>query len=247
MLVRIQSTTMTFVAALVIAIGAPASNALGQELDPRELLSNMSAEIAGLERFILSGEANTDARLGAGQIIQNSSEVTMYVSKPDAMHLVRRDAEDKKHLYFSEGLVSIYTKSVNLYAQAEVPEGLGAAVDFAINEIGIDAPLLDFVSSDMSENLLADAQELRHLGKSLVRGKLYEQVTIRNSEVDIQVWIAAEGRPLPGKLLISSKWEGGVPRFVVFMNWDTDPEFPDDVFNFDPPEGATEVQFVNTP
>ena len=247
MLVRKQSTTVTIVAALVIAIGAPASNALGQELDPRELISNMSAEIAGLDRFILSGEANTDARLRAGQIIQNTSEVTMYVSKAEAMHLIRRDAEDTKNLYFNDGLVSIYTESVNLYAHAEVPEGLGAAVDFAINEIGIDAPLLDFVSSDMSENLLADAQELRHLGKSLVRGKLYEQVTIRNSEVDIQVWIAAEGRPLPGKLLISSKWEGGAPRFVVFMNWDTDPEFPDDVFNFDPPEGATEVQFVTAP
>jgi hypothetical protein len=247
MLDRIHSTIVALFAALVIAIGAPASNALGQELDPGELLSTMSAEVAGLERFILSGEAYTDARLGAGQIIQNSSQVTMYVSKPDAMHLVRRDAEDTKDLYFSDGLVSIYTESVNLYAQAEVPEGLGAAVDFAINEIGIDAPLLDFVSHDMSENLLADAQELRHLGKSLVRGKLYEQVTIRNSEVDIQVWIAAEGRPLPGKLLISSKWEGGSPRFIVHMDWDIDPEFPDDVFNFDPPEGATEVPFVTTP
>ena len=69
MLVRKQSTTVTIVAALVIAIGAPASNALGQELDPRELISNMTAEIAGLDRFILSGEANTDARLRAGQII----------------------------------------------------------------------------------------------------------------------------------------------------------------------------------
>jgi len=39
MLVRIQSTVVTFVAALVFAIGTPASNALGQELDPKELLN----------------------------------------------------------------------------------------------------------------------------------------------------------------------------------------------------------------
>lgn len=246
MLDRTYSTVVPFVAAFIIAIGTQPSNALAQELDPEELLNSMSAEVAGLDQFILSGEAYSDARLRAGQMIQNSAAVTMFVSKPNAMHLIRRDAEDTKDLYFSDGMVSIYTDSVNMYAQAEVPDGLDAAVDFAIDEIGIDAPLLDFVSNDMSENLLADAQEIRHLGKSLIRGKLYEHVTIRSSEVDVQIWIASEGRPLPGKLVITSKWEAGSPRFVVFMDWDTDPEFPDDVFSFVPPQDATRVEFVTS-
>ena len=171
----------------------------------------------------------------------------MLVRKPDSMHLTRHDSEDTKDLYFSEGVLSIFTESLNYYAQKNVPENLGVAVDFAIDEIGIDAPLLDFVSNDMMENMLVDADELQYLGTSLIRGELYEHVAIRSSEIDVQLWIAAEGPPLPGKLVISSKWESGSPRFVVFMDWNTDPEFSDDDFSFTPPSDATEIQFLPQP
>jgi hypothetical protein len=163
------------------------------------------------------------------------------------MHLTRHDTEDNKDLYFSDGVLSIYTDTLNFYAQTEVPDGLGAAVDFAIDEIGIDAPLLDFVSSDMAETLMEDADDIRFIGTSLVRGKLYEQIAIRTAEVDIQMWIASEGRPLPGKMVITSKWEGGSPRFVVFMEWNTSPEFPANAFSFVPPEDATQINFVTQP
>ena len=186
---------MPLSALVIIASGALAHSASAQELDPSELLSRMGAEVAEPYRFILSGEAYADARLRAGQIIQNSSEVTMLVRKPDSMHLTRHDSEDTKDLYFSGGVLSIYTESLNYYAQKKVPDDLGVAVDFAVDEIGIDAPLLDFVSNDMATNLPADADELRHLGTSLIRGKLYEHVTIRSSEVDVQIWIATEGPP----------------------------------------------------
>ena len=62
---------------------------------------------------------------------------------------------------------------------------------------------------------------------------------------DVQIWIASEGRPLPGKLVISSKWEGGSPRFVAFFKWDTDPAFEPDLFTFDPPDGAVRIEFLS--
>ena len=240
-------TSIALIAAAIIVSGTLVGGAVAQETDARDLINRMAAEIAALDRFIISGEAYADARLGAGHIIQNASEVTMRVSKPDSMHMTKEDTQDTKHLYFNDGVLSIYTDPLGYYAQTEVPDGLGAAVDFAIDEIGIDAPLLDFVSKDMMEDLLADAEEVRHLGTSRIRGKLYDHVTIRSSEIDMQIWIASEGQTLPGKLVISSKWEGGSPRFVVFMTWNTDPEFSDDIFNFIPPAGATEINFLKQP
>ena len=247
MLDKIRSTSVLLSVAAIVAGGSLANTSSAQETDPRELIERMGAEVAALDRFILSGEAYVDASLGAGQIIQNSSEVTMRVLKPNSMHLTRHDTEDNKDLYFSDGVLSIYTDTLNFYAQTEVPDGLGAAVDFAIDEIGIDAPLLDFVSSDMAETLMEDADDIRLIGTSLVRGKLYEQIAVRTAEVDIQMWIASEGRPLPGKMVITSKWEGGSPRFVVFMEWNTSPEFPANAFSFVPPEDATQINFVTQP
>jgi len=247
MLNKVRSTAVFLSIAALVACGALGNSAFAQETDPQALFERMGAEVAALDGFILSGEAYTDARLGAGQIIQNSSEVTMRVRKPDSMHLTKHDTEDNKDLYFGGGVLSIYTDTLNFYAQTNVPEGLGAAVDFAINELGIDAPLLDFVSSDMAEAMMEDVDDIRLIGTSLVRGKLYDQIALRTAEVDIQIWIASEGRPLPGKMVISSKWEGGSPRFVVFMDWDTSPEFSADTFSFVPPDGATQIEFVTQP
>jgi hypothetical protein len=45
--------------------------------------------------------------------------------------------------------------------------------------------------------------------------------------------------------VITSKWEGGAPRFVAFFEWDTTPTFSDDLFEFEPPEGAIEIDFLS--
>jgi hypothetical protein len=118
-------------------------------------------------------------------------------------------------------------------------------LDFAVNEVGIEAPLLDFVSMNIADNLVQDADEVHYLEKSLIRDELYHHIGIRSQDADVQIWIASEGRPLPGKLVISSKWEGGSPRFVAFFEWDTDPDFEPDLFTFDPPDGATRIEFLS--
>jgi hypothetical protein len=62
--------------------------------------------------------------------------------------------------------------------------------------------------------------------------------------VDVQLWIATKGRPLPGKLVITSKWEGGSPRFVAFFDWQVNPNLPSTSFSFDPPDDAVAVKFL---
>jgi hypothetical protein len=116
-------------------------------------------------------------------------------------------------------------------------------MDFVLDDIGLDAPMIDFLSRNISEQLLSDAQAVRYLGTSLFRGSVFDHVVIRGPDADVQLWIPAEGRPLPGKLAITSKWEAGSPRFVVFLEWDTSPDFPKGALVFAPPKGATRIEF----
>ena len=238
--------TWLTVIAMIVA-GSFTSSVSAQEPDARALLGRMSAEIAGLDSFIVSGDAYADARLAAGQIIELASTVIMRVRKPGEMRLTNRSAEGVKELFFGGGVLSFYSEEDKFYAQIEIPEGIGAAAEFAVDRVGIDAPLLDFVSKNLVKYLLDDAEEVQHLGTSLIRGDLFEHIGIRTPEVDLQFWIASEGRPLPGKMAMSSKWEGGSPRFVAFFNWDTKPDFPADSFKFVPPQGATKIEFVLDP
>jgi hypothetical protein len=238
------------VAFIGVVAGLVATNALAQstdpqELDPRELLEQMSAEIAGLDNFIVHGEAYADARLDAGQIIEHSSQVKLRLQRdPGAVRISNRNAEDNEEIYFDNGTLSVYTRSNNMYAQTEIPKGVDSMFDFAVNEVGIEAPLLDFVASDVAAGLLQDSDEVRYLGTSLIRDEVYHHIGIRLRETDVQIWIAAKGPALPGKLAISSKWDGGSPRFVAFLKWDTKPAWPKGLFKFVPPKDAVEVDFL---
>ena len=227
--------------AVIAVCGLFGNFAAAQEPDPRELLSRMSNEIASLQQFRIDGDAYADARLDAGLIHENSTQATMRVSKPDSVRITNRTAEDLKELYFTSNQLSIYTQPKNYYGQVQFPEGTTNGLDYAIEALGIDVPMMDFLSGDVAERMLADATEVIYVGRSLVRDNEYEQVVIRTPEIDVQIWIATEGPPLPGKMSLSAKWDGGSPRTVVFMEWDTAPDFPDDIFDFEPPDGAMKI------
>lgn len=216
---------------------------LAQEPDPKDLLKRMGEAIASLESYRISGDAYADARLDAGLIIEHASEATLSVRKPDTVRITNKTSEDEKDLFFNSGVLTIYTRSKNFYGQTEIPEGAEAALDYATDELGIDAPMIDFVTGKVAERLLAGATDVQYLGTSLIRGHIHEHVVIRTPEIDVQLWIAAEGLPLPGKMSLSAKWDGGSPRTVVFMQWDTDPDFPTDALEFDPPDGAIKISF----
>ena len=229
---------------ICVMICCPNGNTYGQDSQATEILHQMSAEIASLDGFVIRGDGYTDDRLDAGQIIEHSMDVTMRMDRRnEAMRITNRDAESTKEIYFGNGVFTVYNNTDNFYAQKDLPEGIDAAARFAVNELGIDAPLLDFVFNDVASHLLEDAEAVEYFGLSLFRGKTYHHIGIREPEVDLQFWIAAEGSPLPGKMAISAKWEGGSPRSVFFFSWDTDPDFGRNSFSFEPPAGSTRIEF----
>jgi len=229
----------------LLTCGLLASVVSAQEPDPRELLKRMGDAIASLDSYRISGDAYVDARLDAGLIIEHAAQATLTVRKPDSVRITSKTSEDVKELFFGAGVLTVYTQSKNFYGQTEIPEGVEAALDYATDEIGIDAPMLDFVTGKVAERLIADATDVEYLGTSLIRGHIYEHVVIRTPEIDVQLWIATEGLPLPGKMALSAKWDGGSPRTVVFMEWDTDPDIPSGALEFEPPDGAIKISFEN--
>ncbi len=231
---------------LAALLGSATIVAAEEQLDATELVERMSAEIARLDAFLVQGDAYADARLDAGQIIEHSYQVTLKLRRePSAIRISNRSAEDTKEIYFDDGVVNVYSTAENFYAEAEIPPGVDSMLEFAVDDIGIESPMLDLIAADVADHLLEDMESISYLGTSLIRDKVYHHVGIRYPETDVQVWIASEGPPLPGKLAISSKWEGGAPRFVAFLAWDTEPEFARDTFTFVPPDGAVQIDFAD--
>jgi len=230
--------------ALLLLLVLQGANVGAAELDPKTLLATMSQTIGGLDRFVIRGDAYLDAGLGQGQIIEQASQITARIMRPNALHITNLDAEGSKELYFFDGTLTVSTQPRNFYAQTEIPKQIDAAVEFAVNELSIDAPLLDLLTKDPADTLTRDAESVVYLGPSLIGGALHHHIAIRGPEVDLQVWIAAEGPALPGKITMRSRWVAGNPRFVGFMSWDLDPKIRDGSLEFQPASGATRIDFI---
>ena len=63
--------------------------------------------------------------------------------------------------------------------------------------------------------------------------------------IDWQVWIADGPQPLLRKIVITFKDEPQSPQFsATIRKWDLAPRLSPQIFVFDPPEGAREIEFI---
>jgi hypothetical protein len=231
----------------LMSITAVTAQADGAQQDAKaiDVLKKMAAYRSTLDQVTIKGVNLTDAKLGGGLMVSNAEEVHVSVNRPGSMYISSFDGETKKGLYFHNGLLTVFSSEDKLYAQAEIPKEIDAAMDFALDELGIEAPLMDLIYHDVLTHLIGSGETILYLtDKSRVGGTDCHQIAIRGSEVDVQLWVEEGDRPVARKIMITSKWEGGSPRFTANLRWDTDPKFKPGMFEFRAPEGATKIEFV---
>ena len=178
-------------------------------------------------------------------MVSNSEEVRVSINRPGSLQITNFDGETTKSLYFHDGQLTVFGSTANLYAQASVPKDIDAALEFALEELDIEAPLMDLIYHDASAHLISSDETILYLtDKSRVGKTNCHQIAIRGPEADVQLWIEEGDRPVVRKILITSKWEGGSPRFTANLHWETNPQFNPGFFEFKAPEGAAKIEFV---
>ena len=239
----------TFLLASFLCAGTTQAQDSGARQDARaiEVLKSMSAYTASLDRVFIGGITFTDARLGGGLIVSNSTEVTLSIDRPGSLHISSFDGMHTKELYFHDEVLTVINSEKNYYAQASIPKDIEAAMNFALEELDIEAPLMDFIHRDVSTPLIGSQDAILYLtDKARIAGVDCHQIAIRGDETDVQLWIEEGDRPLPRKITITSKWEGGAPRFTAKLLWNTEPVFKQDVFEFKAPEGSMNIGFAQS-
>jgi hypothetical protein len=210
-----------------------------------EVLRNLSAYTATLDRVTIKGVSLTDARLGGGLMVSNTTEVMIHIDRPGSLHISSFDGVESKELFFHDGMLTVFNAARNFYAQASIPEEIEAALEFALEELEVEAPLMDLIHRDASAHLIGSQEAILYLtDKARVAGTDCHHIAIRGPDADVQLWVEEGDRPLPRKIMLTSKWEGGSPRHTANLMWDTEPGFEQDVFEFKAPEGSMNIGFV---
>ena len=198
------------------------------------------AEITYDELEIRDDEEGSDVKLEYGAQL----EVTL--KRPDALRVSYHGDVMKREFWFDGEKASLLAPDENYYGQIEV----SGTVDDALNKIeektGYSPPLSDLLYSNPRALLRPLLRSGSYVGLHTVQGTKCHHLLLNQDDADWQLWIDAD-RLLPRKIVITYKNLPMAPQFsAIWTDWDFDPHMPDELFSFQPPDGASRVEMVGS-
>ncbi len=240
----------TLLLAILIIGGGVLSNAVAGASDvgaqADRILRQMSEYLRTAGEFTFHADISYDAVLTSGGKIQYGGTADISVRRPNRLHVAYRGDERHSRVFFDGQTITLYDVAVGVYAVTAVPAEIDKAVDFIFDKYGFSVPIADLVYADPYATLTEKVQSGSLVGRHAVDGTPAYHLAFTQETIDWQIWIEDGPRPLPRKLVITYKNEPGSPQYAARLSgWDFQPRLSDHYFQFHPPAGASEMEFLN--
>ena len=234
----------------VAPIPAPPPSAAGAdaeivvEPEAAALLKAAWDWLGAQESYAFHAEVEYDEVYGEVTRVRVSGRADVLVRRPDRFK-VFFDGDRGRNTFYYDGksfvLADLRSKS---WATAPVSGSNDAAVETIVGTLGVQLPLSDFLVTTAAYS----ASELKGayiVGESQVAGKRCHQVLVLLDDLDIQLWIEADGNPLIRKLVLVYREAPGMPQFeATFTEWYPSTKLSDYVFTFLPGEAWRKVELA---
>jgi hypothetical protein len=208
-----------------------------------QALEKMGAYLRGLQAFAVKSDTTIDELLESGQKVQLSEQVEMWVKRPDRLRLIVDSDRRKRQSFYDGKTFTLYGPKQGYYASFDAPPTLRELIDLAEQRYGLEFPLVDLFYWGTEKSGISDIQAAMRIGPSKIGDMETDHYALRQADVDWQIWIERGSRPLPRKLVITSKREFGQPQFSAVLGWNLEPSADDSAFVFHPPPGARRIVF----
>ena len=214
------------------------------EMRAERILRAMGEYLAGAQQYNFRADIAYDADAG-GQKLQYGGVARISVARPDRLHVAFNGDERQTRVVLDGQTFTVYNARANVYAVTEVPSPIDAAIDRAFELYGFSVPIADLVYSDPYRTLIENVQAGFVVGRHAVDGVPCDHLAFAQEAIDWQIWIEDGPRPVPRKLVITYKSEPGSPQYIARLSgWDFQPRISEDYFEFDPPAGSGEIEFL---
>jgi len=232
--------------ALWLLPSAPAvAQSTGVEPDAARILKRMTDHVGGQDRFSLETTNTVEVVLESGQKIQFTGSARTTVQRPNKLHSERVGDVMKQGFYYDGRTVTLVNPDDNLYATVPAPATIDGMLDFARDVLDVVAPAGDLITMDAYGRLMSDAVSGFVVGKSYVGGVRCDHLAFRGYGVDWQVWVEDGDRPVPRKYVITTADMAQAPQAEILVTrWDPSPAIAAGQFEFSPPAGARQIEFV---
>ena len=211
-----------------------------------QILQRMTDYLGSLQQFSVHTQNTVEDLLDSGQRVDMDVSASVTVSRPNKLRAERKGDLVSQVFYYDGKTLTLYDPDANVYATEPAPETLEAMLDFARESLGLIVPAADLVYRNAYPLLMEGVTSAIVVGKSVIGGVRCDHLAFSRPGVDFQVWVAAEGQPLPYKYVVT---DTGTPALLsvttVMSDWAVGPAVADDTsFTFVPPEGASGITFM---
>ena len=235
-------------AALLLACSTPAfaqTAPPGQEVtaEARAVLDRMTTYMKGLQAYTIQAHGTRDEVIDHGYKLQHNESASLKVQRPNKMRAeVSGDLRNREFVY-DGATITIDSPDDNVYATAPATDNLGTLIGDLLDR-GVELPLIDVLYQATAGTLLENVRTGQLVGDAEVEGVACDHLAFRQTDADWQLWVEKGDRPLPRKIVITTRNEVGDPQFSSVLTWNTQPKFTKDSFVFVPDKDAHKVSFV---
>lgn len=230
---------MVFAAVLSVS----GSSALAQAGDAHAILKAMSDYVSSQKTIELTFDSDIEVITPQLEKIQFTNSGEALLSRPDKLRAHRVGGYADVSLVFDGKTVSILGNNMNAYTQFDAPGSVDQLIQALRMGHGIALPGADLLQSNSFDILVAGVMEAKHIGRGVVDGRQCEHLAFRNADTDWQLWVEVGERPIPRKMVITSKTVNSAPQYTLRVKtWKTGFKPAANAFAFAPPSGAQKIR-----
>jgi hypothetical protein len=168
---------------------------------------------------------------------------------PDKMLVKIKGGKGHRGYWYNGQKLIWYSFDENNFVVVDAPDNIVDMIDTIHSTYGFVFPAADFFypsfTDDLINNSEYNSENIIYKGTTYLDGQECFHILARNTEMNVQFWIANNPMFLPVKFLINYANKTNVQRYeATFSNWQINPELPPTMFEFTPPPSAKQVSIV---
>lgn len=227
--------TLSRAVAACVLLAISAANVSAQDADgalsAKALIERTSALLDDTQSYTFHVEKIFDLPLAKGGKIQLEGSMDVAVRRPDRFYVSYGDNRTALEFWYDGETFSIQNHRDLVHTSAPAGDTIGETADLLEEKFDLVLPLAELISDSSYRQEAAAEGRRQYLGVRTVNDVPAHHLLFQGPDLDWQIWIAAEGEPLPLKLVVVRKDDPDLPQQTIFFSeWDLKADLPDEVF-----------------
>jgi hypothetical protein len=225
---------------------APAAAAPAEQVDAMAILTHMTDTLAKATSFSVTLNASYDVVQESGEKIEFGEVRQILLSRPNGLRIdVEGRDGTRQEIRFDGKTLTMFTPGTPFYAALEHPGSVDDILYYIAYRLQTPIPLSLLFVTTVTQELEKRIHDIELVDVETLGGKEVDHLVARTDEVDFQVWVTTDDRPVPLRVVISYKKAAGQPQFAADLSdWNFAPKIDMAAFTFVPPADVRPIPFM---